>query len=173
MGAPKGVSHSDAILGTLDSFWNYVAIGERDDCWNWTRSTNSTGYGSVRFMGRKRSVHRVAYFLAMGKIEIDAPKDRKSSNQFVLHRCDNRRCCNPLHLFLGSYRDNMRDCAQKGRRTTPRGESNYQAALTNSQAEHIRSLLAAGYTRRQAQEQFKVSESVIERVARNETYRGT
>lgn len=75
--------------------------------WQGTRGPKS-GYGQV-YVGSQRRIrpaHRVAY--AIRNPDFD-------QNLFVLHKCDNRVCCNPDHLFLGDAMDNMRDRDLKGR----------------------------------------------------------
>lgn len=90
----------------VDRFWSKAAIGEAGACWPWTASGQASGYGSFYFAGRLDRAHRVAWLLTNGSI----PNDR-----FVLHRCDNPKCVNPSHLFLGSARDNSLDMVAKGR----------------------------------------------------------
>lgn len=92
-------------------------------CWNWTGTTQSNGYGNVS--GGK--AHRYSYALFVGHIP---PKTD------VCHRCDNRRCVNPSHLFLGSRRENMRDCVAKGRIAT--GERHGNCKLSSAQVAQIR-----------------------------------
>lgn len=87
-----------------------VSLGR---CWNWVAGTDGNGYGNF-IESRKNGkiswgggAHVYSYFLAHGKMP--------EKGQFVCHECDNRLCVNPNHLFLGSRRDNMKDCSRKGR----------------------------------------------------------
>lgn len=83
-------------------------------CWEWQRSRMNSGYGRVYqgFM-RDMGAHRAAYIVWKG----DVPE-----GFCVLHRCDNRICINPSHLFLGTKADNTRDMVAKGRHRCPARE---------------------------------------------------
>ena len=80
----------------------------KSGCWEWTGAVTVTGngYGIVRSNGIKYLTHRLSYQIFIA----DIPEGLS-----VLHRCDNRKCVNPDHLFLGTHLDNMRDKMQKGR----------------------------------------------------------
>lgn len=89
----------------VERFWR--AVDKTGACWNWTGSVNTWGYGQIRDEdGKYTTAHRISYRLAHGSIP---------PGQSVLHRCDNTRCVNPEHLFLGSQADNMADKTAKGR----------------------------------------------------------
>ena len=90
----------------MKRFWNKVAIAGPNDCWEWQASFHTTGYGQIRFNHKKWTAHRVSWILINGEIP-DA--------LCVLHKCDNRKCVNPKHLFLGTNYDNMKDKTNKGR----------------------------------------------------------
>lgn len=86
-----------------------------DGCWEWTGSLNSGGYGTVGRQGLTgRTLHRLAWEMAYGPIPDGAQ---------VLHRCDNRKCCRPDHLFLGTAADNIYDMIEKGRAAWQRTSS--------------------------------------------------
>lgn len=116
-------------------FWGKVRVTEPDECWEWTASFFRHGYGNFN-VGRKengkadnRSSHRVAYEMAHGPIP---------SGLWVLHRCDNKKCCNPRHLFLGTAQDNSDDKMAKGRHKSTLGENQWRSKLTAIQALRVR-----------------------------------
>lgn len=107
--------------------------GGPQSCWSWSGPVNGSGYGGIFFEGRPQGAHRVAWQLEYGPIP---------QGMLVLHTCDNRRCCNPTHLFLGTQRDNIRDCQAKGRANDDakghRGSAHVGAKLTEADVEAIR-----------------------------------
>ena len=87
-------------------FWSRVSVGAQVVCWPWTGCVLPKGYGVITFHQRSLYAHRVAYSLTFGVSLVDL---------CVLHTCDNPRCCNPDHLFLGTDADNVADMHGKGR----------------------------------------------------------
>lgn len=92
-------------LSDLESRCKLTACG----CWEWQGATAS-GYGRVKVWRKVVSAHRLAFQLAFPEVDVKGFD--------VCHKCDNRRCCNPEHLFKGTRSDNMQDCKRKGRLNT-------------------------------------------------------
>lgn len=74
-------------------------------CWEWQGTLGQLGYGQTTFQNKKWIVHRLSYFVFKGDLRgLD-----------VCHTCDNKKCCNPDHLWLGTHIENMDDHVFKGR----------------------------------------------------------
>lgn len=126
------MSHRNTVV----DFWKKVDKGPHSKgCWIWTAGTNSDGYGSMKLGQRKQSSHRISYELANGPIP---------AGMDVLHHCDNRRCVNPEHLFLGTNLDNVRDRESKGRGGDHKGVHNGRTHIPDAVIESIRRRYAEG-----------------------------
>jgi len=128
------------VISTIESrFWNKVSKSSPEQCWEWTAHTLRSGYGWFHTSEGPKGAHRVAAFL-VGLLPT------LSHELHVLHRCDNPKCCNPTHLFLGTNADNARDKALKnrGRGVAQFGESNPASKLTAVQVADIQKKYATG-----------------------------
>ena len=93
-------------------FFGNTQIDETTGCWNFQSSVNNDGYPRVSFMGRRMCAHRAAAICWLRFT------DWRNSKRIVCHRCDNPRCINPKHLFVGTSLDNAKDCSAKGRQAS-------------------------------------------------------
>jgi hypothetical protein len=117
-----------------NSFWARVNTAGPDECWPWVGPVNTGGYGQLCFGDKTQRAHRIAYQLTYGVI----PQGDGHHGVVVMHKCDNRRCCNPEHLLLGSHADNMADMRAKGRANRHAGVENGRAVLAPRDVERIR-----------------------------------
>lgn len=147
---------------TPASFWRRVYQPARDECWPWLGKTIVNGYGKVRYHGKLFSAHRLAWILAHGPIA----DDDSWHGTVVMHSCDNRLCCNPEHLSLGTQANNIADMESKGRRVSKgrRGAAHHFAKLTEQQVIDIHMLLNRGLKRKEIALQFGVSRDLISQI---------
>ncbi len=122
----KGLLGAHGRLTATDVFW--TRIDKSGTCWNWTGASRGDGYGVITMSdGRIVRAHRFAYEATHGPIP---------AGLVVMHACDNRACCNPAHLSVGTRGDNHRDAVAKGRNAF--GERSGHARLSSEEIAEIR-----------------------------------
>ncbi len=127
MGRPKN---------TPKDVWKYIDKKGEGECRARGGAKNNRGYGVFMINQVANSSHRLVYKLTHKPII--------PPNMQVCHICDNPRCCNPSHLFLGTPKDNMVDKINKGRANYVCGENHPNSKLTLCQVEEIRLLYKTG-----------------------------
>lgn len=160
------------------------------DCWPWQGALTKGGYGRLRVNGEQVRAHRFAYEYYKGEIP---------DGLWVLHHCDNPRCVNPHHLYVGDAQDNADDRVERDRTATgdanasrlypekrvrgrehwwakgnehyPAGEKNGRAKITEDQVRKIVHLWQTGrYTKTALAEKFPISDVMVGRIVRAEAW---
>lgn len=153
-----------------ERFWQYVDVGEWDDCWEWTACRYKQGYGQFVLYDPKQTVlaHRMAWEQFW----------RQPLQKWALHRCNNRACCNPLHIYDGTPPDNWQDMVEAGtwklrpdcRKAV--GEAAGNAKLTDDAVREIRRRYAeGGISQQKLADEYGVNQSKISDVVNRRTWR--
>jgi len=131
-------------------FFNNIIFG-LSECWFWCGYVDKLGYGRWFFKREHLKAHRKSWQLFRNEIP---------EGKMILHHCDVRNCVNPDHLYVGTQRDNMRDCSNRKRfNHKPRhGEENPVAKLTTSEVLLMRSIREEkGLSYKKISQEFGVS----------------
>jgi len=152
---------------TVENFWNKIdkngPLILDTPCWVWLGKPGKNGYGSISDKGKRIYVHRYSWILHFGVID----------NLHVCHKCDNRICVNPAHLFLGTDADNIRDAMTKNRLKKPpliRGESQHLSKLTKEAVIEIRQSYP-NVTLQNLANKYGVSKNAIHNVVHRKTWK--
>lgn len=158
------------------SFWNKATEEEKferykqmfedkvvktEDCWGWNSFINSTGCGMIGSRKNLISAYRFSWILHNGKIP---------NGLLVLHKCNNRICSNPKHLYLGNNKDNAQDKIKAG--NSGYGKRNYKTAkLDIEKVKKIKDLLLRGISFSKIANMFDISSGAIQKIKENKTWR--
>jgi len=155
---------------------------KKDGCWIWIGVVSNAGYGKTRYEKKDISAHRLSYIVFIGSIP-----DGKN----VCHKCDEKRCVNPEHLWLGSQSENIKDCVKKGRFTGTKGfkwtdevrkkmknrthadrkgEKHHLKKLINDDIKEIRRLYDSGINQKELSLRYKVHQSCISNIVRYKSW---
>jgi len=143
-------------------FWNKIEKKEPDKCWIWKGAKQKSGYGRFKINGKLYLAHRVCYELTFGIIP---------NNLWVLHKCDNPKCVNPHHLFLGTRSDNMNDALKKGRLKITLDKlhkSNPHKKINSNQIKEIKILIQNGSTEREIGKLFNICHQSVNYIKHRE-----
>lgn len=159
---------------------NNICIEE--DCWIWIKKIGNSGYGEIGSDGKSKLVHRVSYGIFKGEI----PKGKH-----VCHSCDNKKCVNPDHLWIGTQKENIQDAKNKGRlpdqrgrkhteetlkklkfrkRPNKRGEKHHLCKLKENDVLEIRRMLSNGLKQSEISEKYNVDQSTISSIKINRNW---
>jgi hypothetical protein len=139
-----------------EKFWSKVEISDQDKCWRWIGAKRWNGYGKFTHLEKTILAHRASYQIAFGSIE---------KNMVICHKCDNRWCVNPNHLWSGTQGENLSDMFAKGRnaKKKPRGscELHPRAKVDNVQVKEIIERYSLGESSRKLASVYGISKTMI------------
>lgn len=156
----QAVDYLSLVLERQERLRASYTEGNQNDCWEWTGLYGSGGYGVLNLrMNRKIPAHRAVMLVLLGT---NLPGDL-----FVCHKCDNRACVNPHHMFLGDVKDNARDMVNKGRHKPFPGEKNPASKLTEIQ---VREILVSSDSMRSLGRKYGVCDKTIRLIKSREMW---
>lgn len=144
-----------------EHFWSRVA--KSDGCWLWDKP-NAVGYGVVCFQGKQRTAHRVSWYLHTGEW----------AAEYVCHKCNNKLCVRPDHLYAGTPKQNTRDCINSGlfRPGVSKGENNGSSKLSYSEVSDILKRYSPKIvTRKQLAQEYGIHKSIVDRIIAGTAWR--
>lgn len=167
----RWLEHGDPLLGrafiprprarTVDQrFWEKVAKRGPDECWNWTASLLTDGYGNFRYQGKAWPAHRWLWAQTHGPIP---------QGLVVRHTCDNPPCVNPAHHLLGTNADNKQDEVDRGRHAY--GSRNGWSKLHENDVKQIKRRLRDGDRRDTIATDFQVCIATVSHIASGRSWR--
>ena len=137
-------------------FWDKVNIKNEDECWEWQSTISTNGYGQFRYYNQIFFAHRVSYTITNGPIP---------EGKLILHKCDNRLCVNPSHLYCGTQADNINDRAIRSPNSQGSGNDGNISMFSESDADTMKGLYYKdGYFLKSIAEFFNCSVSLVEKI---------
>ncbi|MBU1621785.1 MAG: HNH endonuclease [Gammaproteobacteria bacterium] len=141
-------------INDVERFWFKVDIKSDEECWPWKAGKFSSGYGEIKIKGKNLKAHRVAWELLNGEI----PEGKQ-----CLHNCDNRSCCNPSHLYIGTQSDNNLDIQHRNS-----GHSGRLSKFKTEGVLEIRRMHKEGYSAYEIAVKFNSGERHIRKICKGE-----
>ncbi len=165
MGQHRCIRDTGILNTDKNRFYSNIIINQNNSCLEWMGTLKNNGYGQFKKLNKKWfHAHRLSYELFIGQIPEDI---------CVLHKCDNRKCVNPEHLWLGTKKDNTQDMIKKNRKIIIplKGERNGRAKLKENDIILIRKLYSEEMNCTQLSKIYNVAISTIDRIVRNKSWR--
>lgn len=149
----------------LEKLHAFSVKNEVSGCVEWIKGKTKAGYGQMHVPKSGRNgVPVYCHVIAYKEIHGDIPQ-----GMYVLHKCDNRACVNPDHLFLGTHLDNILDMLEKRRQ--PKGQDKTQSKLRDTDVFGIYEKHEQGVTMYKMAKDLMVSYSTVYDIVRGKTWK--
>lgn len=148
--------HEDAEM----RFERNYEVDDETECWEW-QGAKRLEYGAIGYKGRTIGAHRLSYILHNGEIPEGA---------YICHKCHNRSCVNPDHIYAGDHQDNVQDAIENGDYWSPSGVDAYHSKFTDAEVRKIREEYADGETVSTLTDKYDSSMGTISRIVTGKTY---
>ena len=154
----KKLEEYKIINNTKNRFYSKILLPNINGCMEWQGALRR-GYGAFHFQikGKNKIIpaHRFSYKLFIGNIP---------NNKIICHKCDNRRCVSPEHLFLGTHKKNSQDMVNKGRNFDQRGEKNCNFKINYNIKNEVKFLLKLGKPGYFIASKLNISQASVSRI---------
>lgn len=147
----------------MQRFWDKVGDrGDPEKCWEWQGGKTGKGYGTIWYEGKDQPAHRVVLKITDNEFDKD---------QMVLHKCHNRSCVNPNHLYLGNASDNAKDASEHGTSNFAEGESHNDSKLSEKDVKKIyHRYNVLNHRVKRIAEDYPVTEGTIQHIVQGRTW---
>lgn len=130
-------------------------------CWEWQKSCNDKGYGQIIVENKNHKVHRISAHLWLG---FDLNSDLE-----ICHKCDNKKCFNPEHLFIGTHQENIQDAFIKGRLRNGKDglfntDKSKRVDIDDEEIKTIIDLKQSGISSKEIGQIYKISRAVVDKI---------
>ena len=137
------------------------------ECIEWWGGKNSHGYGMVTFMMRpglegRMYVHRLALEISIGR--------QLEDGLLALHKCDNRVCFNPDHLYEGNQSQNVQDSHDRNRRASRKGSKHPLSKLTEKDVAQMILMSKDGCLQKTIASVYGIRQQTVSRIIRGERW---
>lgn len=143
-----------------ESYERHVVRGE--GCWEWSGVLHKSGYAVLKYGKKQIGAHQASWLIHKGKIE---------NGLWTLHHCDNKKCTNPDHIYLGNAKRNAQDREDRQRRPIRRGDSHPNSKLNEDQVKEIKKRMKIGITLTRLSKDFSISLGSLEAIKSGTTWK--
>jgi len=152
------------VINNIQEKLKYYSKINENGCWEWQRAKIHNGYGRVyvKHKNKDELTHRASWEAFVGEIK---------EGMQINHKCHNRACINPDHLYLGTQKENVRDMLLAGRGNVPKGSDCINSKLTEDKVKLIKKMLNEGKRSCDIAIQFNISRSTIWNIKYGKTWK--